>query len=279
MIFVQQVVGGLPLVQIGELDRYSKEFCWLFLHARIHLGRKLANSGAPFNMVTFSVFCTVSRQCPGTTIERNFEVGTSLSVSLVVNGSTALIPSCGRSSSTSSSSASPASTTSCQQHSTSTGAGGAAARGRRLRVAGEGTRYPSSPLSSAANHRLLQEEGDQSTNTTLELPARDGESWAWDEDGPAFGLGELSRIRLSSHALLLDDGGGEAWAPLRNTSSAAATIPNSGEEDDARAGVITALLDSFGVQEAVFSAMLSFSRVEAVEESSRGGGGVLGDSK
>ncbi|CAN0538146.1 unnamed protein product, partial [Ectocarpus sp. 12 AP-2014] len=41
-------------------------------------------------------------QCPGTTIERNFEVGTSLSVSLAVNGSTALVPLCGDSVSASS---------------------------------------------------------------------------------------------------------------------------------------------------------------------------------
>ena len=205
-----------------------------------------------------------------------------MSVSLVVNGSTALIPLCDRSSSTSSSSSesSTASTRGCPQYSTSAGAESTDARGRRLRAASDGNRYPSSPLSTATTHRLLQEESDQSTNATSELADGGSESWAWHEDGPIFGLGELSRIRLSSHALLLEDGGGEAWVPLRNTSSAVATAAgNHEEEDEARAGVITASLQSFGEQEAVFSAMLFFSRAEAVEGASGGGGGVLGDSE
>lgn len=215
------------------------------------------------------------RQCPGTTIDRNFEVGTSLSVSLVVNGASTLMPLCDGSSSTSSSSDSTAaSISSCQQYSTSAGADATATRGRKLRVAREGSHYPSSsPLPSATSHRQLQEV-DQSTNETFEHTAG---TWAWDEDGPTFGLGELSRIRLSSHALLLDESGGEAWAPLRNTSSAAAVAPNNDPEDGGSAGVITASLESFGVQEAVFSTMVFFSRVE--ERSPGSGGGIRSDSE
>lgn len=240
-------------------------------------GQATSQPGCPLTCF-FSCTYTVCRQCPGTTIERNFKVGTSLSVLLAVNGSSALAPLCDHSSFTSSSSdSSAASTSSCQQVSTSAEADDTAARGRRLRVAGEGGRSPP-PLSSATNHRLLQ-EGDQSTNATLENTDGGGSSWAWDEDGPTFGLGELSRIRLSSHVLFLDDGGGEAWSPLQNTSSAAAVVGENDEDDGGPAGVITASLASFGVQEAVFSTMLFFSRVEAVEEASGRGGGVISDSE
>lgn len=246
----------------------------------MYLSRPLKPTRAPIFCFLQRSLCAVCRQCPGTTIERNFEVGTSLSVSVVVNGSTALTPLCDHSSSTSSGS-SAASGSSCQQYSTSAGADNTPARGgRRLRSSGEGNRFPSSPISSETNHRLLQ-EGDQSTNATFEHTAGGGESWSWDEDGPTFALGELSRVRLASHILLLDDGGGEAWTPLRNTSSASAAVAGNGdEEEDGRAGVITASLKSFGVQEeAVFSTLLFFSRVEAVEEASGGGEGILGDSE
>lgn len=180
---------------------------------------------------------------------------------------------------TSSSGSSAAITSSCQQAATSAVAEDTAARGRRLRVEGEGIRYSSSPLSSASNHRLLQ-ESDHSTSEASEDIAGGGESWAWNEDGPTFGLGELSRIRLSSHALLLNDGRGESWAALRNTSSAtAAVVADDDEEDDGRAGVITASLESFGVEEAVISTMVFFKKAEAVEEASGGGADVLSDSE
>eukprot|EP00752_Nemacystus_decipiens_P006446 g5806.t1 len=236
------------------------------------------NGSAPeSNSQEFDLSRTQYWQCPGTTIERNFEVGTSLSVSLVVNGSTALVPLCeGSSSPSSSSGSSAASSSSCQQYSTSARVDGTTTRGRRLRVTGQGSRYPSLPLPPATRDRLLQEV-DQSTSETAEEIAEGGESWAWDEDGPTLGLGELSRIRLASHVLLLRDDGGEAWGELRNTSSVAPVAAESDGEGGGPAGVVTASLQSFGVREAVFSTMLFFVRVEAVEEASGSRGGIGSD--
>lgn len=247
----------------------------------------------------------MSRQCPGTTIERNFEVGTSLSVSLVVNGSIALVPLCEDSPFASPlldyrGAASAASTSSCHHVSTSAAAtdgsaGDAAPLDRRLHATGDDKgRSPSSfpfsfPFTRRRNRsrgdRLLQEQGD-SSDTTLDDETTGGRGWAWETDGPTFGLGERSRMRLSSHVFMLDndddddndDQDGGAWTPLLNTSSAAAlavkeAVRDNEEEEEGggsqRAGVITASLKRFDFeQEAVFSTLLFFSKVEPVEESS-----------
>lgn len=242
----------------------------------------------------------MSRQCPGTTIERNFEVGTSLSVSLVVNGSTALTPLWDDSSLApplnSGATTRTASTSSCHESSTSAAtddgtaaAADTAARNRRLQAASDGvSRSPASfSLSSSPTERrsrkqglrLLQEQ-DEGSNTTLDDETTGGSGWAWEATGPIFRLGERSRIRLSSHVLIVNDDQHEgAWAPLLNTSSAVAVAvkevsKNAEEEEEEertsrRAGVVTASLESFDVgQEAVFSTLLFFSDVEPVEESS-----------
>ncbi|CAM9885944.1 unnamed protein product, partial [Ectocarpus sp. 13 AM-2016] len=151
-------------------------------------------------------------QCPGTTIERNFEVGTSLSISLAVNGSTALVPLCGdpvsasspdssNTGPTSSSASSSSGSSSCQK----VGADGVATEtsgpSRRLSDAGDESHpSPALPARQGRSYRLLQE--GQGANASLD-ETEGGAGWAWDSDGPIFGLGELSRIRLSSHVLLL----------------------------------------------------------------------------
>ncbi|CAN0346455.1 unnamed protein product, partial [Ectocarpus sp. 8 AP-2014] len=228
-------------------------------------------------------------QCPGTTIERNFEVGTSLSVSLVVNGSTALVPLCGDSVSASSpdssntgptsSAASSSSTTSgsssCQKIGTDGVATETSGPSRRLSDPGDESHpSPALPARQGRGYRLLQE--DQGTNASLD-ETEGGAGWAWDSDGPIFGLGELSRIRLSSHVLLLGDDDNdssdyEEWTPLRNTSSWVATAAAGATKNEeggggGRAGVITASLEPFDSQ-AVFSALLFFSKVEVVQEES-----------
>ncbi|CAM9796526.1 unnamed protein product [Scytosiphon promiscuus] len=216
-------------------------------------------------------------QCPGTTIERNFEVGTSLSVSLLVNGSSALDPFCEEFSPESSSSE----FSSCRQASSSAsysdGATASAVANDRRRLYGtsddsRSRSFLSGRRGRGRGHRLLQEDED-THNATRDQAAGDG-GWAWDSDGPRFGLGERSKIRLSSHVLLLDgsDGNTGVWAPLRNTSSASAVEVSeaSDEEGEGRAGVITASLDSFEAT-AVFSTLLYFSSVESAEDSSGSG--------
>lgn len=231
----------------------------------------------------------VSRQCPGTTIERNFEVGTSLSVSLVVNGSAALDALCDESSSESSSESvttSISSVSSCRQVSNSASssdgapADAIANNRRRLRGSGDNIRSPYSLSGRGGRgfgHRLLQGD-DQLNNATLGQAAGDDGGWGWDSDGPIFGLGELSRIRLSSHVLLLngDEGPAGAWAPLRNTSSASAVEEAEaaavGElEKEGRVGVITASFESVEAT-AVFSTLLFFNSVELAEGNAGSGG-------
>ncbi|CAM9400929.1 unnamed protein product, partial [Ectocarpus fasciculatus] len=226
------------------------------------------NGSAPeSNSRDFDLSRTQYWQCPGTTIERNFKVGTSLSVSLVVNGSTALVPLCDDSSSDSSS---------CQKSGADDVATESAGLSRRLSDPGDESRRPSSspPARRGRGYRLLQE--DQGTDASLHETGG-GAGWAWDSDGPIFGLGELSKIRLSSHVLLLGDDDNdsdyEGWSPLRNTSSVVAAAAEAAENEEGgggRAGVIMASLEPFDSQ-AVFSTLLFFSKVEVVQEKSATG--------
>ncbi|CAM9808562.1 unnamed protein product, partial [Hapterophycus canaliculatus] len=248
------------------------------------------NSSVPeSNSRDFDLSRTQYWQCPGTTIERNFEVGTSLSVSLVVNASAALDPLCDHFSS-SSSSVSPtnssASASSCQEvsssasHSDGAPAGTAANSRRRLHDAiGESRSayFLFSRRDGGRGHRLLQED-DQTNNATDEAAENGG--WTWDSSGPIFGLGERSRVRFSSHVLLLDDEEGSTggWIPLRNTSSVSALAGTEVEAEaeaeaagERRVGIITASLESFEAT-AVISTLLYFSSVETGEDGSGSGG-------
>ncbi|CAM9203603.1 unnamed protein product [Ectocarpus sp. 6 AP-2014] len=251
---------------------------------------KHGNGSAPeSNSRDFDLSRSQYWQCPGTTIKRNFEVGTSLSISLVVNGSTALVPLCGDSVSASSpdssnagptsGAASSSSTTggsrSCQKIGTDGVATEASGPSRRLSDPGDES-HPSPALAArqGRGYRILQE--DQGTNASLD-ETEGAAGWAWNSDGPIFGLGELSRIRLSSHVLLLGDDDNDSsdyqeWTPIRNTSSWVATIAAGATENEegeggGRAGVITASLEPFDSQ-AVFSALLFFSKAEVVQEES-----------
>lgn len=209
-----------------------------------------------------------------------------------MNGSTALAPLCGDSVSASSPDSSNTGPTSSAASSSSTASGSSSCQkigadgvatetsgpSRRLSDPGDESRpSPALPARQGRGYRLLQE--DQGTSASLE-ETDGGAGWAWDSDGPIFGLGELSRIRLSSHVLLLGDGDNdssseyEEWTPLQNTSSwvanAAAGATENEEGGGGRAGVITASLEPFDSQ-AVFSALLFFSKVEVVQEESATG--------
>lgn len=206
-----------------------------------------------------------------------------------MNGSTALVPLCGDSISASSPDSSSTGPTSSAASRSSTASGSSSCQeigaddvdtedaglSRRLSDPGD-EGHPSSalPARQGRGHRLLQE--DQGTNASFD-EMDGGAGWAWDADGPIFGLGELSRIRLSSHVLLLSDDDNdsdyEEWTPLRNTSSVTTAAEGATENKEGgggRAGVITALSEPFDSQ-AVFSTLLYFSKVEVIQQESATG--------
>lgn len=175
-----------------------------------------------------------NRQCPGTTIDRNFEVGTSLSVSFAVDGPSSLTAVCNDS---------------AWNTDPNTGSGSVEASDAK---SAHGITTAKSPprgrllLDDEANGTLFQtfcnNDGDEDV---LEA------GWRWGVGGATFALGELSRIRLASDALL--DG---LWSPVREGYSTAS------EE-----GQITASVEMFETR-AIYSALVFYDNVEVVQENS-----------
>lgn len=172
------------------------------------------------------------RQCPGTIIDRNFQVGTSLSVSFTVNGTAPL-------------------TALCDGTTSNTGAGD---NQTLVEIVGNST-TDGLATEGPGRHRLLLDETNITSNGTFCSEDWDGEEagWAWDADVVAFSLGETSRIRLVSSALL--DG---LWSPLREGFSTAN-----------KEGDITVVVDTFESQ-ATYSTLLFFAKVEVTDETNAG---------
>lgn len=178
-----------------------------------------------------SVRVYTNRQCPGTTIARNFEMGTSLDVSFVVSGSAPLTEVC------------------YAEYSSGEDGGGGGGR--------EEDAFSSNHHGASRGRRLLDQNETIFDNTVCTDEGEEDKrftSWRWGADGATFALGDNSRIRLAGHAKL-----DEGWTPLRNGFSTA------NEEGD-----VTASLESFA-DEAVLSTLLFFNdETEAfASESSR----------
>ena len=175
-----------------------------------------------------------SRQCPGTTIDRNFEVGTSLSVSFVVDGPSSLTAVCNDSAWNTDPNLGSGSVESSD------------AKSAHGLTAAEGPRRGRLLLDDEANGTLFQTFcNNDDDEDVLDV------GWRWGAGGATFALGELSRIRLASDALL--DG---LWVPVREGYSTA------NEE-----GEITASVEMFESR-AIYSALIFYDDVVAVQERS-----------
>lgn len=130
----------------------------------------------------------MSRQCQGTTIERNFEVGASLSMSFAMSGDTPMAAVCGLMTSVHEENSEGAQAESIKAADTSRSTNGQIPG--RLLVGGNET---------------LCADGNEGVVT-----------WTWGESVASFALGPHSRVRFSNGARL--DG---AWSPLEEGLSTA----------------------------------------------------------
>lgn len=240
--------------------------------------RALTASTSTLEIYHCLILNTSNRQCPGTTIERNFEVGTSLRVSFKVNGSTPLEPVCFNATAPSAgqehereihnddSDTYDSAVTSTAAGSTSTAAASPEdASQRQLLVTA--TRKGSPRRRTQAQERLLADQVSSITphNETIceaSLPVADDDlgvgeegdaDWTWGTDGATFALGKLSRIRLSSDVML--DG---SWIALPWGLSTA----------DGALNEITIAMGTFESR-AMYSTLIFFEAPEIVEDRGR----------
>lgn len=167
-------------------------------------------------------------------IARNFEVGASLSVSFVVNGSAPLTTVCDDTLSNAGQRVNGGSTSSDSSSSTATAGTGA----RKLDA-----------LPPAQSRRLLDQNRTSFNQTQCTREDEDDEngSWLWGEGGAAFALGEYSRIVFDGHAFL---------------DETRTSLAQGGSSANAE-GEVTASFGSFQSQ-MVYSTLLFFREIEAL---------------